>query len=84
MKRPLKAYRYGDRIYLKFGSKKSSPGVMYSREDLQSGRRPEVELWRDGTVTFCDRPEGTIDQMHFTALPAWSYDYSIKPFKSRS
>ena len=80
----VKAYRYGGRIYLKRGSRKSSPGVMYSREDLQSGRRPEVELWRDGTITYCDRPEGTIAQMAFIAMPAWAYDYQIKSFKSRS
>jgi len=84
VKRPLKAYLYGGRKYLKFGSKKSSPGVMYSQEDLASGLRPTVELWRDGTVTFHDRPEGTIDQMTFTTFPLWAYGKEIKPFKSRS
>ena len=84
MSRPIKAYRYGGRVYLKLGSKKSSPGVMYSKEDLQSGLRPAVELWRDGTITFHDRPEGTIDQMSFTTFPLWSYGKELKPFKSRS
>lgn len=82
--RPIKAYWYGGRIYLKFGSRKSDPGVMYSREDLHTGRRPDVELWRDGTVTFCDRPEGTISQMSARSLPFWAYDHEIKRFKSRS
>lgn len=84
MSRPLKAYRYGGQTYLKFGSKKSSPGVMYRQGDLAAGLRPEVELWRDGTVTYHDRPEGTVDQMKRVALPAWAYMYDIKPFKSRS
>jgi len=80
----VKAYRYGGIIYLKMGSRKSKPGVMYSRDDLATGRRPAVELWRDGTVTYHDRPEGTIDQMTFVRLPAWAYAYDITPFKSRS
>ncbi len=84
MRRPIKAYRYGGIIYLKFGSRKSAPGVMYRKQDLVTGLRPDVELWRDGTVTYHDRPEGTIDQMSITRLPSWAYDYEIKPFKSRS
>ena len=79
MARPIKAYRYGGRVYLKLGPKKSSPGVMYSKEDLESGLRPPVELWRDGTVTFHDRPEGTIDQMSFTTFPITSVRRKSRP-----
>ena len=79
----IKAYRYGGVIYLKFG-RKASPGVMYSWGDVESGIRPDVELWRDGTVTFHDRPEGTIDDMTRVPMPAWAYGLRPRRFKSRS
>jgi hypothetical protein len=84
MARPIKAYRYCGVTFLKFGSRKSSPGVLYQLKDLQTGLRPNTELWRDGTITYHDRPEGTVDQMSAARLPSWAYDYEIKPFKSRS
>jgi hypothetical protein len=79
----IQAYLYGGQTYLKFG-KKASPGVMYRQQDLKTGLRPDVELWRDGTVTYHDRPEGVVSQMKRRAIPAWAYEYEIKHFKSRS
>lgn len=79
----IQAYTYGGVTYLKFG-RKASPGVMYRRQDTVTGLRPDVELWRDGTITYHDRPEGEISQMRKTRIPAWAYEYEIKRFKSRS
>lgn len=79
----IQAYRYGGQTFLKFG-KKASPGVMYGLQDLQSGKRPDVELWRDGTITYQDRPEGDISQMKKVALTPMAWDYKIRRFKSRS
>lgn len=79
----LQAYRYCGLTFLKFG-KKVSPGVMYCEDDLYSGRRPAVELWRDGTVTSHDLPEGVIEEMARVRMPDWASEYKIKRFKSRS
>lgn len=79
----IQAYKYGGKIYLKFG-KKTSPGVLYSSRDLCAGLRPSVELWRDGTVTFHDRPEGIVSQLKRVALPKWAGDCSTRRFKARS
>jgi hypothetical protein len=80
----IKAYKYGGQTFLKYGKTKTSPGVMYRREDLERGTRPDVELWRDGTITYHDRPEGEISQMRVTKIPGWAYQHLIKRFKSRS
>ena len=79
----VQAFLYRGVTYLKLG-KKESPGVMYSRQDLEQQRRPAVELWRDGTVTFHDRPEGDISLMHKIPTPEWAYRDPIIPYKSRS
>lgn len=79
----LQAYRYGGQLFLKFG-RKQTPGVMYRQGDLAAGLRPDVELWRDGTITYHDRPEGVITQMKRVRMPVWASMYTIKRFKARS
>ena len=79
----IQAYLYRGVTYLKFG-KKASPGPMHTRRDLEFRKRPEVELWRDGTITFGDRPEGDISMMRKVTIPLWGYDYPVKRFKARS
>ena len=79
----VQAFRYGGQTFLKLG-KKAAPGVMYRLRDLQTGQRPDVELWRDGTITHHDRPEGDVSLMRKTTTPLWAYDYEIRTFKSRS
>jgi hypothetical protein len=79
----IQAYLYGGQTFLKFG-KKASPGVMYRLRDLETGQRPDVELWRDGTITYHDRPEGDVSLMRKVTIPLWAYDYKIKRFKGRS
>ena len=79
----LQAYRYRGLTFLKFG-RKATPGVMYLEENARAGLRPNVELWRDGTVTYLDRPEGNISQLKRVPVPVWAGYYKIKRFKSRS
>lgn len=79
----IQAFRYLGLTFVKFG-KKATPGVMYLEENARSGERPDVELWRDGTITYMDRPEGTISQMERVPLPAWAKKYDLKKFKPRS
>jgi len=79
----IQAFLYRGVTYLKFG-RKTTPGVMYRLQDLETGRRPDVELWRDGTITYHDRPEGDISILRKVTIPLWGYDYKIKRFKSRS
>ncbi len=78
----IQALTYRGIIYLKFG-KKTSPGVMYSKRDLETGERPAVELWRDGTVTFEDRPEGDVSMIKVRTFPLWAYGKKIRRFRSR-
>lgn len=79
----IQALIYRGVTYLKRGKKKT-PGVMYSKQDLETGRRPAVELWRDGTVTFEDRPEGDISMIRIRTFPLWAYGKRIRRFKARS
>jgi hypothetical protein len=79
----IQAFKYHGLTFVKFG-RKATPGVMYLEKNARAGKRPDVELWRDGTITYMDRPEGEITEMRRVRLPLWVYRYDLKKFKPRS